>query len=157
MARQTLIGESFIPVVSQVAGRICGVSSDALRGIGKAELVDEGMVNDVGVRWLGWVHNMSEGDQLCGPPIHKDWCLLKSGIDWPRMLTYIRNFLSPFWPTLHMDIISSSDFQLFSLSLPKKHYFLNCYFDSSDDSSITYLESCIHHFPQLVGELPWHK
>lgn len=48
MSQKASVGEDFIAVAGGVTDRVIGVSSSASRGVGKAELIDEGMVDDVG-------------------------------------------------------------------------------------------------------------
>lgn len=92
----------------------------------------------------------SEGVPYKGIPYNPNWHLFISNEKHPRMVTFIHNSCISLLPVSYPDIISSPDFQLISLSFPKKHYFLNCYLDPSDDSSISYLKSYIHLFPNNI-------
>lgn len=91
-----------------------------------------------------------EGVPYKGMPYNPNWHIFLSDENHPHTATFICCSCDSLLPISHLDIITSPDFQLISLSFPKRIYFLNCYFKPSDDSSLTYLESHTHLLPKSL-------
>lgn len=92
----------------------------------------------------------SKGVPYKGTLYNPNWCIFLPDENHPHMATFIHHSCDSLMPISHLDIITSPDFQLISLSFLKKIYFLNCYFEPSDNSSLTYFESHVHLLPKSL-------
>ena len=101
-----------------------------------------------------------DGEELVGVPNHPNWPVFANMApsihDYPRVIIYINTKLSPFWFSLHKDILNYRNISLISFFNNNNMLFLINIYSDSLQSALKYLKNTevdIHNILVMTGDL----